>query len=77
MALVTSSFTMSASGIPMSVEIMSGSASTTSRHGRSGLLDAAVICLTKHNDETVKHYGSRIIVFVKLLVNGCDGRDAR
>jgi hypothetical protein len=43
MALVISSFTTSPSGTAMSVEIMSGSASTTSDHARSGPLDAAVI----------------------------------
>jgi hypothetical protein len=41
--LVINSFTTRASGVATSVEIVSGSASTTSAHVRSGLLDAAVI----------------------------------
>ena len=33
--------------------------------------------LTKINEVTVKRHGSNIVIFVKLLVNGGDGRDAR
>ena len=57
--------------------MMSGSASTTIDHARSGLLDAAASPLTKINEVTVERHRSNVVIFVKLLVNGGDGRDAR